>query len=73
VFKDKFLTPTVPLTTVLPNRHVFLPDPVYIYIYIYIFFSLQNLSVDEINVVSMYKSVVNWDGSDGIATSLWAG
>jgi hypothetical protein len=31
--KDKFPTPTVPLTIVLPNRQVFLPDPVYIYIY----------------------------------------
>jgi len=27
--KDKFPTPTVPLTTVLPNRQVFLPDPVW--------------------------------------------
>jgi hypothetical protein len=27
--KDKFPTPTVPLITVLPNRQVFLPDPVY--------------------------------------------
>jgi len=27
--KDKFPTPTVPLTSVLSNRHVFLPDPVY--------------------------------------------
>jgi hypothetical protein len=27
-FKDKFPTPTVPLTAVLPNRHVFLPEPV---------------------------------------------
>jgi len=27
--KDKFPTPTVPLTTVLQNRHVFLPDPVF--------------------------------------------
>jgi hypothetical protein len=27
--KDKFPMPTVPLTTVLPNRQVFLPDPVY--------------------------------------------
>ena len=27
--KDKFLMPTVPLTTVLQNRQVFLPDPVY--------------------------------------------
>ena len=27
--KDKFSTPTVPLTAVLPNRQVFLPDPVY--------------------------------------------
>jgi len=26
--KDKFPTPTVPLTTVLPNRQVFRPDPV---------------------------------------------
>jgi hypothetical protein len=26
--KDKFLTPNVPLTTVLQNRQVFLPDPV---------------------------------------------
>jgi len=26
--KDKFLTPTVLLTTALPNRQVFLPDPV---------------------------------------------
>jgi hypothetical protein len=29
--------------------------------------------VDEINVVSMYKSVLDWDGSVGIGTSLWAG
>jgi hypothetical protein len=28
--KDKFPTPTVPLTAVLPNRQVFLPDPVHI-------------------------------------------
>ena len=27
--KDKFPTPTVPFTTVLHNRQVFLPDPVY--------------------------------------------
>jgi hypothetical protein len=27
--KDKFPTPTVPLTTVLQNRPVYLPDPVY--------------------------------------------
>jgi len=27
--KDKFPTPTVPLTAVLPNRQVFLPDSVY--------------------------------------------
>jgi len=27
--KDKFPTPAVPLTAVLPNRQVFLPDPVY--------------------------------------------
>jgi hypothetical protein len=27
--KDKFPTPTVPLTTVLQNLQVFLPDPVY--------------------------------------------
>ena len=26
--KDKFPTPTVPLTTVLQNRQVFLPDPI---------------------------------------------
>jgi len=26
--KDKFPTPTVPLSTVLQNRQVFLPDPV---------------------------------------------
>ena len=26
--KDKFRTPAVPLTTVLQNRQVFLPDPV---------------------------------------------
>jgi len=26
--KDKFPTPTIPLTAVLKNRHVFLPDPV---------------------------------------------
>jgi glycerol-3-phosphate O-acyltransferase len=26
--KDKFPTPTIPLTAVLPNRQVFLPDPV---------------------------------------------
>jgi hypothetical protein len=28
--KEKFPTPAVPLTTVLPNRQVFLPDPLYI-------------------------------------------
>jgi len=28
VLKDKFPTPTVSLTAVLPNRQVFLPDPV---------------------------------------------
>jgi hypothetical protein len=28
-FKDNFPTPTVPLTTVLQNHQVFLPDPVY--------------------------------------------
>jgi hypothetical protein len=28
--KDKFPTPTVPHTTVLPNLQVFLPDPVYV-------------------------------------------
>jgi len=27
--KDKFSTPTIPLTTVLPNRQVFLPDSVF--------------------------------------------
>ena len=27
--KDKFPTPAVPLTVVLPNRQVFLPDPVF--------------------------------------------
>jgi hypothetical protein len=32
-FKDKFPTPTVPLTAVLPNRQVFLPDPVRIRYY----------------------------------------
>jgi hypothetical protein len=26
--KDKFPTPTVPLTAVLPNRQVFVPEPV---------------------------------------------
>jgi hypothetical protein len=26
--KEKFPTPMVPLTTVLPNRQVFLPDPI---------------------------------------------
>ena len=31
VLKEKFPTPTVPLTNVLQNRQVFLPDPVYIY------------------------------------------
>jgi hypothetical protein len=29
VLKNKFSTPTVPLKTVLPNRQVFLPDPVH--------------------------------------------
>jgi len=32
--KDKFPTPTVPLTAVLPNRQVFLPDPIYIRIFL---------------------------------------
>jgi len=27
--KDKFPTPTVPLTTVLQNRQIFMPDPIY--------------------------------------------
>jgi hypothetical protein len=30
--KDKFPTPTVLLTTVLQNRQVFLPDPVYVFL-----------------------------------------
>jgi len=30
--KDKFPTPTVPLTTVLQNRQVFLPDPVLLHL-----------------------------------------
>ena len=30
--KDKFPTPTVPLTAVLPKRQVFLPEHIYIYI-----------------------------------------
>ena len=30
--KDKFPTPTVPLTAVLSNRQVFLPDPVYVFL-----------------------------------------
>jgi hypothetical protein len=29
--KDKFPTPTVPLSTVLQNRQVFLPDPVHVF------------------------------------------
>jgi hypothetical protein len=37
--KDKFLTPTVPLTAVLQNRQVFLPDPVYtFYIFLQFFY-----------------------------------
>jgi hypothetical protein len=27
--KDKFPTPAIPLTTVLQNRQVFMPDPLY--------------------------------------------
>ena len=27
--KDKFPTPTIPLTAVLPNRQIFLPDPIF--------------------------------------------
>jgi len=34
---DKFPTPKFPITAVLSNRHIFLPDPVYIYIHIYIY------------------------------------
>jgi hypothetical protein len=30
VLKDTFSMPTVPLTTALQNRQVFLPDPVYV-------------------------------------------
>jgi len=38
--KDKSPTPTVPLTTVLQNRQVFLPDPVLnIFVYLYNFWS----------------------------------
>jgi hypothetical protein len=29
VLKNKFPTPTVPFTTVLPNTQIFLPDPVF--------------------------------------------
>jgi hypothetical protein len=61
--KDKFSTPTVPLRTVLQNRQVFLPDPVYvaasahIYIYIYIkctrnggsFYQSHNISTASIH------------------------
>ena len=32
--KDKLPTPMIPLVAVLPNSHVFLPDPIYIYRYI---------------------------------------
>jgi len=32
--KDKFPTPTVPITAVLQNRQVFLPDPIYTMEYI---------------------------------------
>jgi len=42
--KDKFPTPTGPLTTVLQNRQVFLPDPLYIYIYIYIYIYTRTLN-----------------------------
>jgi len=38
--KDKFPTPTVPLTGVLPNRQVFLPDPVLILPVLFLFFRL---------------------------------
>jgi len=31
--KDNFPTPTVPLTTVLQNRQIFLPDPVWSFIF----------------------------------------
>jgi len=34
--KDKFPTPTVPLTAVLPNRQVFLPDPVAVRYLVYV-------------------------------------
>jgi hypothetical protein len=30
VLKEKFTTPTVPLTVVLQNRQVFLPDPLFL-------------------------------------------
>jgi hypothetical protein len=55
--KDKFPTPTVPLTTVLQNRQVFLPDPVFMYVcvcvcvcvyvcvYIYIYNGFGDLEV----------------------------
>jgi hypothetical protein len=35
--KDKFPTPTVPLTAVLPNRQVFLLDPVFVNVSFFVF------------------------------------
>jgi len=35
VLKDKFTTLTVPFAALLPNRQLFLPDPVFIYLYIW--------------------------------------
>jgi hypothetical protein len=45
--KDKFPTPTIPLTAVLPNCQAFLPDPVYrLSVYYGRFFSLEAQRVD---------------------------
>jgi len=53
--KDKFPTPTVPLTAVLPNRQVFLPDSVYMDITL-VFLEI----VCVFWYISMCKVILQW-------------
>jgi hypothetical protein len=54
--KDKFPTPTVPLTAVLPNRQVFLPDPVQTWLVSVQYF--RSLSTWNISIVKPTRCTI---------------
>jgi len=56
--KDKFPTPTIPLTTVLQNRQVFLPDPVY---YCYVVFVLSHCALVVTAILCTYCRASVWN------------